>query len=161
MLTAAKAVSRVVLCIGPGPVDNRRWSTRSNSAVAAYNDAAASAAARAGVLFTSLYSDATGASYDGFVHQVVPEGLQLGALLSPPSWVDYLSDGLHLSCQGNEALARLILRTLEAEAPHVHPSTLPFDFPAWSNLRADEKMGEEGAAESAFSLEALAKFRGV
>jgi len=160
LLKAAKAVSKKVLCIGPGPVDNRRWPTRSNAMVAAYNDAAASAASSAGVLFASLYAEATGAIYDGFVHQVVPEGLHLASTSSAPAWVDYLSDGLHLSCQGNESLARLFLKTIKA-APSSHPDALPLDFPMWSTLKFDEKLAEDGAAESSFQIEALRKFRAL
>lgn len=155
LLTQAKSVGQHVLCIGPGPVDNRRWPTRSNANVAAYNDAAFSAASAAGVAFCSLYGDATGAKHDGFVYPVVAEGSQLGAG-EPPVWLDYLSDGLHLSCMGNECLAKLILRTLEELGGG--PGSLPQDFPHWSALCYDEKI-EGGAAESAFTEEALVKFR--
>ena len=113
MLAAAAQVARLVVCIGPGPVDSGRWRTRSNAAVAAYNDAALAACASARcacpatpIRFVSLLAEATGTP-SGPHHARIAEGA------SAP-WAGLLRDGLHLSSAGNALLARLVLGVLQA-----------------------------------------------
>jgi len=162
LVKAAAAVSKCVLCIAPGPVDNRRWPSRSNAAVAAYNAAAfvACAAARlegcgATILFASLYAEATATSpVPPFA--AVAEGSDITPAGKPPAqYLDHLSDGLHLSSWGNQSLFHLILKTIEAGCPEVLPHALPYDFPAWMNIQVDA--GE--LASQAFTPEALVAFR--
>jgi lysophospholipase L1-like esterase len=154
LLLAAAAVARCVLCLGPGPMDDRRWPQRSNAASAAYNAAAraacAGARAAAGaaappILFASLLPEGP----------TPGEGSALGAARDPAPWLDLLSDGLHLSSAGNVELAALVLRTLAAQCPAVAPEALPYDFPAWSAIPVDA----HDAAAAAFTPEALAAFR--
>ena len=165
LLVAAAAQAACVLCIGPGPVDNRRWPTRTNAAVAQYNDAAhaACAAARASagagappLLFCSLLAEATGTA-SGPSHAVIPEGSSIlaSSRAPPPAWVDLLSDGLHLSSAGNLALAGLVLKTLESQCPSAAPAALPLDMPPWALIPVDSG----SAADAAFTPQALAAFR--
>jgi lysophospholipase L1-like esterase len=162
LLAAAARVARCVVCIGPGPVDNRRWPTRSNAAVAAYNDAAfaASASAREAVpgtpiLFSSLLAEATGTP-SGPSHARVVEGSDIPPTNKlPVPWLDFLSDGLHLSSNGNAALASLLLRVLQEQCPSVAPAALPWDFPPWNQIPVDER----DAASASFTQEALLAFR--
>jgi lysophospholipase L1-like esterase len=170
LLVAAARVSQCVLCLGPGPVDNRRWPTRSNAAVARYNDSALAAcqAARAQLaasapsgappcplLFRSFYAAATGAASEP-VHAAVAEGSEAPpASAPPPTWPDLLSDGLHLSPLGNQLLAQVVLQALQEHAPQLLPHSLPMDFPPWNALPVDDK----DLCHSAFTPEALQAFR--
>jgi lysophospholipase L1-like esterase len=158
LLGAAAGVARCVLCLGPGPMDDRRWPQRSNAASAAYNAAAraACAGARAAatgaaagtpILFASLLPEGG-----------LPEGSALGGGgRDPVPWLDLLSDGLHLSSAGNAELAALVQRTLAEQCPAVAPEALPYDFPPWNSIPVDA----QDAAAAAFTPEALAAFRKV
>jgi lysophospholipase L1-like esterase len=160
LLDAAAAVSRAVLCVAPGPVDDRLWPTRSCAAAAAYGRAAAGAAAAAAaaaaprgvpVAFASLLEAATG-SLDA-----PAEASATAPGAPPPAWVELLSDGLHLSSAGNAALFRLVLDALKRDAPRALPAALPLGFPSWAAVPAGP--GDEAAA--AFTDAALDALRGA
>jgi len=150
MALALAGVSYCVVVIGPGPVDNRRWPTRSNAAAAAYGDAArgvvarareAAAAAGAALLFAPFFEAATG----GFPR--VKEGSEapLSVTARPElHWVDALSDGLHLSSAGNAALAEAVLRAVREGCPAAAPEGWREDFPHW--IKVPVGPGGEAAA---------------
>lgn len=52
-------------------------------------------------------------------------------------WRELLSDGLHLSGAGNEAVFCELRRCLDEELPHIHPDALPLDMPLHGDLTAD------------------------
>ena len=143
MLAELAGVADCVLVVGPPPVDNRRWPTRSNAAAAAFGDEAEAAVrevagARGGggctLLFASLYGALAG------TRAPIPEGAATPlSLASTPAlaWLDALSDGLHLSSNGNVALAALVLGAVRAGCPGAAPEGLGDDFPHWSAAEAD------------------------
>ena len=154
LLEAAAGRARCVLCLGPGPVDDRRWPHRSNAAAAAYCAEARAACARARAstpgatfLFASLLGGEGGA--------LLPEGSALGACRDAVPWLDALSDGLHLSPAGNERLAEAVLRAVAGGCPEAAPEALAWDFPPWGEVPVDS--GD--AAAAAFTPAALAAFR--
>ena len=56
---------------------------------------------------------------------------------SMPNWQECLSDGLHLSQQGNRILfesVRDVISDNTANTPHLHPELAPPHFPMWSDL---------------------------
>jgi lysophospholipase L1-like esterase len=150
MALEVAGVSDCIVVIGPGPVDNRRWPSRSNAAAAAYCGAArtavaaaaaAAAAKGATLLFVSLFEAATGG------RQHAPEGSEapIAVAASPAlQWVDALSDGLHLSSVGNAALAEAVLRAVREGCPAAAPEAWGEDFPHW--LRIAVGPGEEAHA---------------
>lgn len=147
MARAAAARSECVVVIAPGPIDDRRWTTRSNVDVAAYGAAAARVATAAGVLFVDLLAAAGGP---------FPDRSKLMTDAEAP-WLDLLSDGLHLSAAGNALLADRVLAAVRAGAPHVSPEGLPMDFPPWGTIAT----GPGDEADKACTEEALKGFRNI
>lgn len=52
-------------------------------------------------------------------------------------WRALLSDGLHLSDAGNEAVFGELQRCLDEELPQMHPDVLPLDMPLHGDLTAE------------------------
>ena len=153
---AVEAASRsdALILIAPGPVDDRRWPTRSNACVAAYSDAVARVVERSRkvlgdaappIAFVSLF-ELAGAP------RVERSSLERDA---GAPWLELLSDGLHLSSSGNALLAAVLLDTIATSAPHVSPAALPLDFPLWQNI----EQGPGAEASAALEEGALAGFR--
>ena len=54
-------------------------------------------------------------------------------------WRDsHLNDGLHFAPAGDEALHTLLLEAIARELPHLVHTSLPYDFPEWSDVDADD-----------------------
>jgi lysophospholipase L1-like esterase len=159
MAVAIAGVSDCVVLVGAGPVDDRRWPSRSNAAAAAYADAARTAAARAAaavgadggtVLFASLFEAATG----GRARAAEGSAAPLSVAAAPElAWVDSLSDGLHLSSVGNAQLAAAVLGAVRAGCPAAAPEgwARGEDFPHWSQVT----VGTGDEAEAFFKARAL------
>lgn len=141
----AMSRSDAVLLIAPGPVDDRRWPTRSNAHVKAYGEAVARIARDTGALFVDLL-DAAGGPF--------PDRSTLASDSEAP-WLDLLSDGLHLSSSGNALLAERILATLRARAPRSAPEGVPQDFPHWSGIL----LAQDGSADQVLDENNLTAFR--
>ena len=52
-----------------------------------------------------------------------------------PNWeTSLLSDGLHLSPEGNELASKLIWEEVITRYPHLDPQSIPMDLPDWIEL---------------------------
>lgn len=141
----AKERSDVVVVIAPGPIDDRRWPTRSNAVVSTYCAAAARVAAMENVLFVDLLAATGGPFHDRSKFMTDAEA----------PWLDFLSDGLHLSASGNALVAEKILSVVKLHAPHASPEGLPMDFPNWAFIGT----GPNDEANKALEESALKDFR--
>lgn len=145
IVLGAKSRSDAVILIAPGPVDDRRWPTRSNTLVKAYGEAVARIARDTGAILVDLL-DAAGGPF--------PDRSTLASDSEAP-WLDLLSDGLHLSSAGNALLADRILAALRSHAPRSAPEGLPQDFPHWSGIMH----AQDGSADQALDENNLKAFR--
>ncbi|KAA0155356.1 hypothetical protein FNF29_01731 [Cafeteria roenbergensis] len=119
--------SRAVVVLTPAPVDSAAWPDRSNAASLAYGRAAARvAAARDGATCFDAHAAL----------------LEAGG----EDWKAMLTDGLHLSRRGGEAVSKGLLSHIEEHHPDVAPGALKQDAPWWRDL--DPK--DPAAAVAAF-----------
>ena len=70
-----------------------------------------------------------------------------------PAWHALLSDGLHLSAEGNELLFDALARLISERAPDIVPDALTLDFPLWRDV------DNASSAASAESLSAASLAR--
>lgn len=82
-----------------------------------------------------------------------PPGSGGVALGEAPAWHALLSDGLHLSPEGNELLFDALARLIAERAPDIAPDALTLDFPLWRDV------DNASSAASAESLSAAALSR--
>ena len=67
------------------------------------------------------------------------------AMQTPADWATrWLSDGLHLTAEGNATAFDLIFKGLTAADPSLHPDALPLDVPPHDAYGAWEEEDEEG-----------------
>lgn len=126
--------STKIMVIAPGAIHEPSWglqcrlkgrdgSDRLFAMTRLYANAACSVASNANVMLVDLFTEMT---------------------RSPEKDYDkFLSDGLHLSSQGNELLFEEVKNVLEVKAPSVHD--LPFYVPSWSEVNAANPMETFGA----------------
>ena len=57
-----------------------------------------------------------------------------GHLIARDDWRDCLSDGLHLSANGNQVLFDAVTAAIGSVAPHLNPDLAPPHFPFWSDV---------------------------
>lgn len=111
-----------VVVITPPPLDDSKWSSgggkRSNARVAQYAAAAAAAAREAGAAVVDLHS---------LIQRQDPSGWRSSMLAA---------DGLHLSAQGNRALADAVLSAVASSYPNLKPYSLPQHMPVWKAVDA-------------------------
>jgi lysophospholipase L1-like esterase len=153
---AVEAATRsdALILIAPGPVDDRRWTTRSNAAVATYSDAVARVATTVRARLGDAAPPIACVSLFELAGAPCVERSSLERDAAAP-WLDLLSDGLHLSPSGNALLAAALLDTIATAAPRVSPSSLALDYPLWLNI----EHGPGAEAEAALDERALAGFR--
>lgn len=139
MVDAASAVSACTVVISAPPVNSVLWGDRSNERVQRFTAAAAevvtkaASAAAVPVLHLNLYD-------------VMASGGQ--------DYSRYLSDGLHLSADGNRLLFDTLVSRITAACPAILPDALPLDLPIWRDV-------DPAAPAADFSAEALDKLRSV
>lgn len=116
-----RIVDRALLCssavvvLTPTPVDSAAWPDRSNAVLLAYGRAAARvAAAREGVSCFDAHAALLEAGGD--------------------YWKAMLSDGLHLSRRGGEAVSRGLLLHIESHHGDIAPRALKYDSPGWRDI---------------------------
>lgn len=118
--------SRAVVVLTPAPVDSAAWPDRSNAASLAYGRAAARVAgARAGASCLDA-------------HAVL---LEAGG----EHWKAMLSDGLHLSRRGGEAVSQALLSHIGAHHSDIAPESLRYDFPGWRDIDPKDPAGSVAA----------------
>jgi isoamyl acetate esterase len=56
-----------------------------------------------------------------------------------PEWrATHLNDGLHFAPAGDEALHELLIEAIARDSPHLVHTALPYDFPEWGDVDANE-----------------------
>lgn len=125
LVAAARAAgAQTVLVVAPGPVDA---AARAAHAVAARGAPPGTPADR-DLATTAAYAAAAveAAASVGVPSVDLCAGLRAAA---PDDWAPrFLSDGLHLTAAGNEAVFGLVFAALTAAAPRLAPDALPLDF---------------------------------
>ena len=139
-----------VIVISPPPVNQVKWPDRGNKAVAAYTDAVARA-----VQTVNTTRPATTTSEAKVVHLNLFKAMYTGSteiiesteITSP--YEHYLSDGLHLSPEGNKVVADLLLSVVREHAPLVAPESLPLDLPLWMDATLQARVTPSFSREEA------------
>lgn len=137
-----------VIVISPPPVNKLKWPDRGNLNVESYTAAVArvvqtvhaslSSTSTAKVLHLNLFK----AMYSGSSDIV-----ECDNVTSP--YEHYLSDGLHLSPEGNKLVSDMIMSLVREHAPLVAPESLPLDLPLWMDATLQAKVTPSFSREEA------------
>ena len=137
-----------VIVISPPPVNKLKWPDRGNFNVESYTAAVARVAQ---TVHASLSSTSTAKVLHLNLFKAMYSGssdiVECDSVTSP--YEHYLSDGLHLSPEGNNLVSDMIMSLVREHAPLVAPESLPLDLPLWMDATLQAKVTPSFSREEA------------
>jgi isoamyl acetate esterase len=145
----------LIIVISPPPVNRKKWPDRSNLSVENYTCAVSRAVSTSNEKRDHL-NTAKVVHLNLFEAMYIINGSIVDSeeIISP--YEQYLSDGLHLSIEGNKVISDSILKLINEHAKTISPESLPLDLPLWMDATIQANVIPEMTQEEA--KEAYTKF---
>jgi lysophospholipase L1-like esterase len=145
----------LIFVISPPPVNRKKWPDRSNLSVVQYTNAVSRAVSTSNDKRDKLIT-AKVVHLNLFEVMYTTNGAIVDSeeIISP--YEQYLSDGLHLSIEGNKVISDCILKLINEHAKSISPESLSLDLPLWMDATIQANVIPEMTPEEA--QEAYTKF---